>query len=79
MQKRHDSKATAFTLESADLHPSSSFTVDGCALVIARYMNCPGVWGGKGSGDKESGKLLKCADGNFLTKRVKGPSSRTCL
>lgn len=79
MQKHDSSKATAFALESIDLHPASRFTVDGSALVIARCMNCAGVWGEKRPGDKESGKLLKCADANFLTKHVKRLSSRTCL
>lgn len=78
MRKHHDSKGTAFALESADLCPASRGTVGGCATAIAGPGSCPSA-SGERSGDQESGKLLKCADGSFLTKHVKRPSSRTCL
>lgn len=52
--------------------------VEGCAPSDGQKHEVPGVCG-KRSGDKESGKLLKSADGSFLPKHARSPSGRTCL
>lgn len=77
MQKLDGSKVAAFASGAAELHLLQLHCGWLCCS-DSQGQELPGcLWGKKGQ-ETESGKVVKCAGGSFLTKHVKRPSSRTC-